>query len=232
MANGGVAPIHAPGRSSILATAIGEESFIDANGNGQYDAGETFYDRAERFRDDADATDDNFDSDTGYQSTTPIPDFFYDFNNNGVRDSADGIFEGVLCTAGPPICDPTKTTTGIGKRSLIIFSTSQALIFQSPANSPAGVTLAHGTTAAVVFQIEDLNGNPIPYDAAITAKTAGQAGTISPTGFTEGCSIHRGGDYFSFELTAGTTAGSGTITITVTTKSNVVSSITVPVTVT
>jgi hypothetical protein len=39
------------GRSTILATAIGEESFIDANGNGLYDDGELFEDLGEAFLD-------------------------------------------------------------------------------------------------------------------------------------------------------------------------------------
>ncbi|KMT66387.1 Ig-like domain-containing protein [Catenovulum maritimum] len=40
------------GRVGILAYAFGEETFVDANKNGIYDAGETFYDLAEAHRDD------------------------------------------------------------------------------------------------------------------------------------------------------------------------------------
>lgn len=39
------------GRSTILAYAIGEESFVDANGNGQYDEGEEFVDMPEAYID-------------------------------------------------------------------------------------------------------------------------------------------------------------------------------------
>ncbi len=39
------------GRSTILAFAQGEESFIDTNGNGQYDFGESFVDLSEAFHD-------------------------------------------------------------------------------------------------------------------------------------------------------------------------------------
>jgi len=45
-------PRPADGRVTILAKAIGEESFVDANGNGAFDDGETFSDIPEPFRDD------------------------------------------------------------------------------------------------------------------------------------------------------------------------------------
>ncbi len=213
---------HPSGRSSILATAIGEESFTDANGNGEFDAGETFFDRAERFRDDADLTADNFDTDVGYQ----VGDFYYDFNNNQVRDPADGIFEGVLCTAGLPVCDPTKTSTGIGKRTLIIMSTGGAQI-----TGPANVTIPHGTSGQIVYTISDLNGNPIPWDATVTATTSGSAGAMTPASFTQGCTFGRGGTNYAFTLAAGSAPG-GAITITVKTASGVITQYTTTVTVT
>ena len=218
---------HPAGRSSILGMAIGEESFVDANGNGIYDAGETFYDRAERFRDDSDFTMDNFDTDaTGTNMGYVVGDFFYDFNNDQTRDSADGVFEGVLCSAGLPVCDPTKTTTGIGKRTLIIFSTSDAAIF-----GPASVVIPKSTTGQLVYRIEDMHGNPVPYDATITATTSGMAGSISPSSFTEGCSIQRGGELYAFQLTAGATAGGGSVQISVTTKAGVMTTALTSVTV-
>src|SRR5260221_2592874 len=43
------------GRIPILAMAIGEESFTDANGNGAFDVGEVFFDTSEAFEDDAES---------------------------------------------------------------------------------------------------------------------------------------------------------------------------------
>ncbi|EWH12361.1 Ig domain-containing protein group 1 domain-containing protein [Catenovulum agarivorans DS-2] len=40
------------GRVTVLAYTFGEESFVDANGNGRYDSGETFYNLGEAFLDD------------------------------------------------------------------------------------------------------------------------------------------------------------------------------------
>ncbi|HRX88166.1 MAG TPA: Ig-like domain-containing protein, partial [Steroidobacteraceae bacterium] len=79
------APRPSNGRVTLIATAIGEETFTDANGNGAFDNGETFIDRAERFRDD----NENGVYDSG--------EYFYDFNTNGIRDPADGLFNGLLC---------------------------------------------------------------------------------------------------------------------------------------
>ena len=39
------------GRATVLATAIGEESFTDTNGNGSFDNGEVFADLPERYLD-------------------------------------------------------------------------------------------------------------------------------------------------------------------------------------
>src|SRR5260221_11028009 len=43
------------GRVPILAMAIGEESFTDANGNGAFDVGEAFFDTSEAFEDDSES---------------------------------------------------------------------------------------------------------------------------------------------------------------------------------
>ena len=70
------------GRVTIVATAIGEESFLDQNGDFVYDSGESFGDLEERFRDD----NENGVFDVG------VDGFFLDFNNNGLHDSSDGLF--------------------------------------------------------------------------------------------------------------------------------------------
>ncbi len=48
----GTPPSNGFGRAMILSTAIGEESFDDANGNGFYDSGESFSNLGEPYRDD------------------------------------------------------------------------------------------------------------------------------------------------------------------------------------
>lgn len=58
------------GRATILATAVGEESFIDTNGNGLYDSGEPFTDLTEAFRDD---NEDNVFGGKELDDATPSP---------------------------------------------------------------------------------------------------------------------------------------------------------------
>ena len=193
------------GRSSLMAIAIGEESFTDANGNGAFDPGETWTDRAERFND----TNENGVYDAG--------EFFYDFNNNGVRDPADGLFNGVLCN-DVVHCDPTKQSTAIDAHNIIILSGS------SPDNlSPAsGATLANLSIASggavYVFSVADLNFNPMPAGTMVAASVSGAGLTVgAPTSYTVPCTTEPGSYGFFVQAGTGATAGStGRLTLTIT----------------
>lgn len=78
-----------PGRSQILAYAVGEESFVDANGNGKFDAGETIYQQLGEII-----------KDINRNSVFDAGDEFVDFNGDGVYTSANTRFDGVLCGTG------------------------------------------------------------------------------------------------------------------------------------
>jgi hypothetical protein len=84
------------GRITILASMLGEESFIDANGNGVLDSGDTaFSNIPEAFRDD---------NEDGSKHATH--EEFVDFNTNGIYDgaNADTDYNGTLC------CDTNAVT--------------------------------------------------------------------------------------------------------------------------
>lgn len=185
------------GRSTIFATAIGEESFVDANGNGAFDPGETFTDMAERFRDD--------NGNGSYDST----EFFYDFNNNGVRDPADGIFNGVLCN-DPARCDASKTSTGIAASNLIIMSgsTPDGII---PSPGTLAGTLSHAAgTATYGFTVADVNGNPMAAGTTISASVSGKGFSMTagfPTSYTYPCTAEPI-DY-SFSITSDGSGAAG-----------------------
>lgn len=98
-------------RVTILATAVGEESYIDRNGNGVFDDGEFFnlYDLPEAFLDNNEngLFDGNVDCSTGVNCLPTNTDGgeleeflaqFDDSNDNGVWDDADGMFNGLTCT--------------------------------------------------------------------------------------------------------------------------------------
>ncbi|MCG7869447.1 MAG: hypothetical protein JAZ16_08950, partial [Candidatus Thiodiazotropha taylori] len=77
------------GRVTVLATMLGEESFVDANGNGVLDQGDTpFASMPEAYRDD---------NEDGVRD--PVSEEFVDFNDNNVYDDgdADPDYNGALC---------------------------------------------------------------------------------------------------------------------------------------
>lgn len=96
-------------RSSILAFAMGQENFDDANGNGQFDTGEEFIDLPEAFldknedcvfRNNSDSYDPSCLEETlqdGSQEAgdedRPVP-----LSDNGLYNKGNGIYNGVLCS--------------------------------------------------------------------------------------------------------------------------------------
>ena len=96
------------GRATILATAIGEESFPDKNGNGRFDESEYAlflglnvsdepYDLKEAF---VDHNEDGFYNPEESNINTEVGgelEEFADFNRNGVFDLEDGVYNGILC---------------------------------------------------------------------------------------------------------------------------------------
>jgi hypothetical protein len=193
-----------PGRSTLLATAIGEESFFDTNGNGSFDNGETFADLPERYLDE--------NENNVHDSFEPI----YDFNNNSTYDAADGDFNGVLCLDTAGRCS-SNVTTGIAAKSLIIMSGSSP--FVTPASgSTLAPTIPSGGTGSYTIAFEDLNGNPLPAQTTITGTIAGTGLALAaPSSFTVPCSTEPGSYPFTITKEAG--AGGGTLTVQVTTPS-------------
>ncbi len=85
----------------MLATVQGEEAFNDANGNGNYDLGESFTDLGEPF---IDKNDDGC-RNSGTQkncngvisaSTEPFEEYI-DSNGNGQYDGPNGVWDGPNC---------------------------------------------------------------------------------------------------------------------------------------
>jgi len=166
----GQAPRPANGRATVLAYAVGEETFIDLNGNGVADLLPTneISDLPEAFRDD---------NENGVRDTNET---FIDFNQNGTYDGPDGKYSGVLC-------DSAKSSTGtcsaaksiiVNKSIVIVFSGSIPVITKI---APAGVINLVGgcstTSVQVDVRIVDVNGNPLP--AGTTIAFTSTDGTIS-----------------------------------------------------
>lgn len=160
------------GRVTVLAYTVGEESFLDTNGNGLADAGacspilipgigqankcDEFYDTPEAYRDD---------NESGVRDAAET---FIDFNQDGSFNTPDTVFNGVLrpsSVSGP-------TTKHIFYNSVIIMATGAASITTSPAS-----LLAPG---ALAITVRDLNGNTMPSGTTITI-TAPSFGKMTGT---------------------------------------------------
>jgi hypothetical protein len=214
----GSPPSKRNGRSVILATAIGEESFVDGNGNGYFDNNESFTDLGEPYRDD----NENGAYDTGVE-------YFLDFNNSHQYDGPDGVFNGITCTTG---ANGTCTTNSlaIGAQNLIIMSTSGANITAPASQSgftgttQSGLSIAATSSGTIQFAVADGNGNPMAAGTTIvvTADTAVGSITGSDANYTVGCrsGVATDSNYpegaLGVGLNAASTAGAGTITIAVT----------------
>ena len=191
------------GRSTILATAIGEESFTDGNGNGSLDVGETFVDMDERFMD------------VNENETRETNEPIYDFNNNSTYDTADGLFNGVLCL-DQARCG-AQVTTGIATDNLIIMSSGNpSLGNPDPARnvSPGLGTVLDlsNSGGSFSFSFPDVNGNPLPQGTTITFTIAATGMTLGqPSSFTVPCTTEPTAYPVSVTTTGAVTAGTLTV---------------------
>jgi hypothetical protein len=202
------------GRSSLLATAIGEESFTDTNGNGSFDVGETFVDLPERFLDE--------NEDGSRDSTEPI----YDFNNNSTYDPADTDFNGVLCLDAAR-CS-AQTTTGISASNVIIMSDSAPDATAITPLPGTTIDVPIGGSTAISIRFPDVNNNPLPGGTTISYTVAGRGLSMgNPSSFSHPCASSPVS--FPANVIAGNDAVDGTMTVTVEAPSGLTSLFTYPV---
>jgi hypothetical protein len=194
------------GRSPIYATAVGEESFVDANGNGIFDAGDTVaFDAVDK---DNDFTNGSpkpwFDTSEPFLNewelydaySTPIyiaGEPFIDFNVNGMRDGPDGLFNGTLCEGS--LCAPSgKQSAAIYSSNIIIASTPQANYWitsvsptqpiTQPTSGTPSFSLQGGNAFAISMWIFDLHYQQMAATTTVTTTTvpSGETVTIEPSG--------------------------------------------------
>jgi hypothetical protein len=189
------------GRSTVLAYALGEESFTDdpgiSNGLNRYDMGEITQDLREPFRHDRAITDAESHS-VNVLSTSALQPLlgepFIDTDGNGLwNKSGDGFYNGVLQTTP----NGKSPTVHVRQSFVLVFSGSTAVF---TASAP-GFTLdpcIDGTpfkpsSQTVVIWIRDNNptvfpGNSLPGNilpAGTRIELAASNGTVtSPTGYT------------------------------------------------
>jgi hypothetical protein len=212
-------PRPSDGRITLLAKAIGEESFVDTNGNGAFDAIDSFTDTAEPFRDDNE------------NGAYDLGEDFFDFNNDQDRDLPDAIFNGVLCNSAGE-CDSNAQSTGIAEQNKIILSgSSPDVTLPGGGALPASIAVgALNSAVGVSFWVRDVNDNVMPGGTTVALSVSGGGlGVSLPSAFTVPCSAIAAGvefpgiTVFSFTVTSGGQAGSGVLTLTVTTPSGLIS---------
>jgi hypothetical protein len=178
------------GRSPILVTAIGEESFKDTAGNG-------FFNPMDTVAWDATDADNNF---TGGTSSGPKPwqdtsepflnewelydtygtptfvlgEPFLDFNSNGTRDGPNGMVESALCEG--PLCDTTGSSVAIGQSNIIIVSGSHANLNVLSVSPSTYSTAGAGTSLTV--DIFDDRLQQMPAGTKVVASFSTGATTI------------------------------------------------------
>ena len=192
-------PRPADGRVTILAYALGEESFVDANGNNLFETGESYADLGEPFRNDRAITGVNAEfGDDAYSSgnaTRANGEPYIDSNGSGTWNATgDGQYNGVLRAASS--VNTTAANTIHVRRALVqVLSTSDARItpltsapialdqcvdgtvFQNaPRTFPIAIRDSNLTVfpinrATVTGQAIDLPGNPLPAGTTISFST-------------------------------------------------------------
>jgi len=164
-------PVPTNGRVTVVAYTLGEESFVDANGNNKYDSGESF---------------------------TDLGDVFIDNNENGAWDSGEQSISyagnGQACanTTGSSPSAPSKAGTCDGvwgqahvRQDAVIVLSGSTLGAITPASgssySMGGATQC-SNSSAFSFTISDSNNNPLPSGTTITTTKPDSLSnvTISP----------------------------------------------------
>ncbi|TDG12183.1 hypothetical protein E2F43_17720 [Seongchinamella unica] len=186
------------GRSTILVTAIGEESFIDSNANGIYDRGERFANLSEAFLDINEngfydqATTSCNNSPNSLTCKAGSEEIFTDFNSNGVFDAngddelngypdegVEAMYNGLLC--------PKEGDGVYCSRQLLNVNDSAVLILSTDPNwdialyrgrTPASSTSYNGGTYTAyvsdLFNSKPTGGSTVNIEASGSCEITGK----------------------------------------------------------
>ncbi|HEX5340186.1 MAG TPA: hypothetical protein VFX47_04845, partial [Gammaproteobacteria bacterium] len=154
------------GQALILVYAApGEEGFNDTNGNGIFDAGDSFTDEGEIYADAA-------------AGAYRLGDNYFDFNQDGSYTAANGKWDGVNCQ-DTSRCGGSQVA--VGGSVCIVMAGSTAVMTPSTTSVTA--------PGPVVFTITDENGNTLPSGTSVklVPPPSGNASAAAvPTSYTVG----------------------------------------------
>lgn len=208
-------PRPADGRVTLLAYALGEESYTEVDGDGRFGPADRFdltsQDLGEAFRDD---------NEDGIWNSG---EYFVDFNRNGTWDHGDGKFNGWLCD------DSTRCSTNravnIFDRGIIVMAESFAAITVDP----KAITITGGAATFTVTARGQTTNEVMPAGTKIEVSTT--YGTIEgDSSYTVPNTPSRDASSHSFTIKGTGSSGSGTVTVKVTTPGGRITTATVQVT--
>jgi hypothetical protein len=232
-------------RITILATALGHETFFDTNGNNTFDGQDGaamvdlaassgferiapqssgFVDMTEAWRDD----NENRQYDIG--------ELFFDFDNNASFSSENGLFNGPQCQGD--LCGTNRQTAiHVRKAMVLVMSGSQAeMILTNSANGSvladtqgngSGIpAIADGASLALNLSFSDLVNQPLPANSqiSVTLSSGDLAGTTS---YTMPKTNRAGKTNIAFVLSnvVGGTPETGTLTLKISTPNGIETSL-------
>ena len=161
------------GRTTIIATVLGEESFTDSNGNGRYDDGEYFADLPEAFID--------HNEDRKYNPASNVCDpggsancasgaeeSFYDLDDDGRYSTGNELYNGSLCPISGEYLFCSRGLVTVRADVVIVGSSAD----QRMALTTTDNQLLKGEDAlnpgSYVLYIADLYNNPPPGGTTVT----------------------------------------------------------------
>jgi hypothetical protein len=219
-------------RCTVTAYAIGEESFNDCNGTGNYVSvkntsnnatqcpnGDFFVSLPEVFFDYNESGVFNGDFES-----------YVDYNHNGKYDSASGLFVGLLCN--DPACDPNQAELEVSGQLVIVMSDSNLRLFvntTAPAAiqpydfvappSVSSLSVALGKTLTIYASVGDTQLQVPAAGTTISASMSNGGSVLAPSAYTVGNTDDFGyvTDPFTIQAPTSSTSCTDTLVITATT---------------
>lgn len=225
------------GRATVIATAIGEESFPDLNGNGRFDATEVSsfvggtdlsgrpFDLKEAF------VDHNEDgvynpAESGGDNTNGSGDQeeFLDFNNDGAFSQNDGLYNGVLCSE-PAHAGCASTEQSLNVRDSIVLvmsdSTPYATYLSPDFDVDFRIQVAVEGAASMEAVLADFHNQPLPAGTTVSFSVDGDASLIGESTYTMPSTSENGGRVFPVFIKGGDEPGTAILTLFVETPNGV-----------
>lgn len=174
------------GRSTILATAIGNESFKDTNGNGVYDKDVDVFRTSKDAKCSPNVPRSTFETASDTYACDDLAEAYLDTNENGIKDKDEqitnfitstkddlgtdnytpnnGMYNGALCQEADEVSGKcSRKPISIRKEHVIVMSCDEPLVDEN------GMLPAVGNG---VFAVADCNGNALPVGSTITVGSA------------------------------------------------------------